>query len=150
MSTMAQRGSQRNLAQTWGNRVGPCRDTYLLHPCDLCSHHTTMFSFPAAGGQVLPSTSSHLPSCQLLPWQESHTTERVCNTVRYFSHLLSAEESTGGFSKGGQICVNSKQRHILLYSATYCTLSGSALWLCPLSEPSFGWQVFDEGDLISS
>lgn len=66
----------------------------------ICVHTTFEFSLsPTAGGQVLPSTSSHLPSCQFLPWQESHTTERVCNTVRYFSHPLCAEENTGDLAK---------------------------------------------------
>lgn len=142
---------QRNLAQTWGNRGCHRRDAYLIHPCGLCSQHTTASPFPAAGGHVLPPASSHLPSRRPPPWQRSLTTERECVTLRAILFAPSAcRGEHGGFSKGGQRCVNSKQRHILLCAATDGTFSGSALWLCPLNEPSFGRQVFDEGNFSLS
>lgn len=108
------------------------------------AHYTIPFP-PAAGGHVLPPDSSHLPSRWPPPWQESHTTGRECVTLCAVLFAPSVcRGGAGGFNKRGQRCVNSKQRHILLYSTTYCTFSRSALRLCPLSEPSFGRQVFKE------
>lgn len=149
MSMMAQRGSWRNLAQTWGNWVSPCRDTYLPHPCDLCSHHSRIFPFPRSWRS---SPACHLLTPPFLPAPAlagvSHN--RVCVTVRYFSHPLCAEENTGDFAK--------EVRYVWTQNKDtfHCTLphtvlyTGSAPGLRPLSEPSFGWQVFKEGHFFTN
>lgn len=116
----------------------------------LVSVHSTLqrsFSLQLEVMFCLLSPHTSHPSTSL-PWQESRTAARVCNTVRGTFRTLCVHVSArrgGGLAKEVRD-VSTQNKDILLYSATYCTSSRNALWLCPLDEPSFGRQVFKESD----
>lgn len=126
-------------------------EIHIYHTPVICVHTTAEFSLSPPQLEVKfclppPHTSLLASSCL----GRSLTQLSVCNTVRYFSHPLCAEESTGDLAKGVRYVWTQNK------DTFYCTLphtvlyTGSALWLRPLSEPSFGWQVFDDGNLFPS
>lgn len=59
-------------------------------------------------------------------------------------------ECTGDLAKEVRDVSTQNKEHILLYSATYSTFSGSVDALCPLNEPSYQRQVLDEGNYCTS
>lgn len=133
---------QRNLATTWQNQG--------CHSGDLLPPLWSVFTFSSAG-ETFSAFQLLLPLVSPAPTlaRVSHNQECVTQHAVLFTPCVWSGDHRG-FCKAGQRCVNSKQRRILLYSAIYCTRSGSALWPCPLREPTYWRQVFDEGYLFSS
>lgn len=141
MSMMAQRGSWRNLAQTWGNWVSPCRDTYLPHPCDLCSHHSRIFPFPRSWRS---SPACHLLTPPFLPAPTlagvSHN--RVCVTQCDTFRTLCVQRRTQGIlQRRSDMCeLKTKTHFTVLCHIQYCTLGvllDSGLWVNPRLDDRF-------------
>ena len=145
--------SQGNLARTWGNRGCHCGDMYRLHPCGLCSQHTTAFPFPAAGGHVQPPASSHLPSWRPPPWRESRTAERerVCNTARDTFHTLRVQGRARGDLAKEVRDVWTENKDTFYFTTPRTVHAGGERWdSAPWMNPHLGERFFDEGNFFSS
>lgn len=102
------------------------------------AHHGV--PFPSSWRSAPPPSPPSLPLPPHTLASLAQPRERVRVRAVLFTPSVCSREH-GGFSKGGQRCVNSKQRNTLLYCATYCTFRGRENTLCPLCEPSFSRKV---------